>query len=64
MLLSDSINPKSRLQWQVKDVRVEYNLINDLSFNLCVVPQSLVMRWLHILEWREVIRGKVLREKN
>jgi len=23
---------------------VEYNLINDLGFNLCVVPWSLVMR--------------------
>ena len=26
------------------DIRVEYNLINDLGFNLYVVSQSLVMR--------------------
>jgi len=26
------------------DVRVEYNLINDLGFNLCVMPWSLVVR--------------------
>jgi len=64
MLLSDSINPKRRLWQQVKDIRVEYNLMNDLGFNLCVVPQSLVMRWSPILEWREVVRGKVLREEN
>jgi len=27
-----------------KDVGAEYNLINDLGFNLCVMPQSLVVR--------------------
>ena len=64
MLLSDSINPKSRLWQQVKDVRAEYDLMNDLGFNLCVVPWSPVMRWLRILEWKEVIRGEVLREEN
>jgi len=36
--------------------------MNDLGFNLCVAPRSLVVRWSCILEWREVIRGEVLRE--
>jgi len=48
----------------VKDVGVEYDLINNLGFNLCVVPWSPVMRWLHISEWREVVREEVLREVN
>jgi len=48
----------------VKDVRAEYNLMNNLGFNLCVVPWSPVVRWSHILEWREVIRGEALREVN
>jgi len=26
------------------DIRVEYNLINDLGFNLCTMPWSLVVR--------------------
>jgi len=64
ILLSDSINPKRRLWQQVKDVGVEYDLMNDLGFNLCVAPQSPVMRWSCILEWREVIKGEVLREVN
>jgi len=48
----------------VKDVGAEYNLINNLGFNLCVAPWSLVVRWLHISEWREVVKGEVLREVN
>jgi len=48
----------------VKDIGAEYNLMNDLGFNLCVVPQSLVVRWSPISEWREVVRGEVLREEN
>jgi len=50
ILLSDSVNSKRKIWQKVKDIRAEYNLINDLSFNLCVVLQSLVMRWSHILE--------------
>jgi len=46
----------------VKDIGAEYNLMNDLGFNLCVVPRSPVVRWSCILEWREVMRGEVLRE--
>jgi len=29
--------------------------MNNLGFNLCVTPRSPVMRWSHILEWREVV---------
>jgi len=46
------------------DIRVEYDLVNNLGFNLCVVPQSLVVRWSRILEWREVVREEVLKEVN
>jgi len=46
------------------NIRVEYNLVNDLGFNLCITPQSLVMRWSHISEWREVVREEVLKEVN
>jgi len=46
----------------VKDVGVEYDLMNDLGFNLCVVSQSPVVRWSCISEWRKVIRREVLRE--
>jgi len=34
---------KRRLQQKGKDVRVEYDLINDLGFNLCVALWSLVV---------------------
>jgi len=50
ILLSNSINSKGRLQQKVKDVGAEYDLMNDLGFNLCVVPQSPVMRWSCISE--------------
>jgi len=33
-----------RLRWQDKDVRAESDLLNDLGFNLCIAPQSLVVR--------------------
>jgi len=64
ILLSDSINSKGRLWQKVKDIGAEYNLMNDLGFNLCVASWSPVVRWLCILEWREVIREKVLKELN
>jgi len=44
ILLSDSVNSKRRIWQKVKDIRAKYNLMNDLGFNLCVVPQSLVVR--------------------
>jgi len=46
------------------DVRVKYDLVNDLGFNLCVASQSPVMRWSCISERREVIREEVLKEVN
>jgi len=40
-----------RRLWRTdKDIRAENDLLNDLGFNLCVAPQSPVMRWLHISE--------------
>jgi len=36
--------PKRRLWQKEKNVEAKYNLINDLGFNLCIAPQSLVMR--------------------
>jgi len=38
-------------------------LMNDLGFNLCVVPWSLVMKWLCISVLREVIRKRSLGSK-
>jgi len=35
---------KRKLWWKEKNVGVEYDLMNDLGFNLCIVPWSLVMR--------------------
>jgi len=35
---------EGRLRWRGKDIRVENDLLNDLGFNLCVAPQSLVVR--------------------
>ena len=46
------------------DVRVKYDLVNDLGFNLCVASQSPVMRWSCISERREVVREEVLKEVN
>jgi len=50
ILLSNSINSKGRLWQKVKDIGAEYDLINNLGFNLYVAPQSLVVRWSCILE--------------
>jgi len=33
-----------RLRRQDKDIRAESDLLNDLGFNLCVAPWSLVVR--------------------
>jgi len=42
---------------------MEYDLINDLSFNLCIAPQSLVIKWSCISELRKVIRKRSLGSK-
>jgi len=54
--------PKRRLWWKEKDVGVEYDLMNNLGFNLCVAPQSLVMRLVAYFRVEEVIRTEILRK--
>jgi len=55
--------PERRL-WQTgKDVRVENNLLNDLGFNLCVAPQSPVVRLVMYFGVREVVKTEVLSGK-
>ena len=56
--------PQEKTPVEKNDIRVEYNLMNNLGFNLCVAPQSLVVRWSYISEWREVVKEEVLREVN
>ena len=52
--------PERRLWRTVKDVGVENNLLNDLGFNLCVAPQSLVVRLVAYFRVVEVIKTEVL----
>jgi len=52
--------PERRL-WQIgKDVGAENNLLNDLGFNLCVAPQSPVVRLATYFRVMEVIKTEVL----
>jgi len=50
-----------RLRRRGKDVGVENDLLNDLGFNLCVVPWSLVVRLVAYFGVVEVIKTEVLR---
>jgi len=52
--------PERRLRQTVKDVRAENDLLNDLGFNLCVVPRSPVVRLVTYFGVVEVIETKVL----
>ena len=52
--------PERRLQWTVKDIRVENDLLNDLGFNLCVAPQSLVVRLVAYFRVVKAVKIKVL----
>jgi len=52
--------PERRLWWTVKDVGAENDLLNDLGFNLCVVPWSPVMRLVAYFGVVEVIKTEVL----
>jgi len=52
---------KRRLWWTVKDVRAENDLVNDLGFNLYVVPRSLVVRLVAYFGVKEVVKTEVLR---
>ena len=52
--------PERRLRQTDKDIGAENDLLNDLGFNLCVVPQSLVMRLVTYFRVREVVKTEVL----
>ena len=52
--------PERRLRRTVKDIRAENDLLNDLGFNLCVAPQSLVVRLVAYFRVVEVIKTEVL----
>jgi len=49
-----------RLRWTVKDVGAENDLLNDLGFNLCVAPQSLVVRLVAYFGVVKVVETEVL----
>ena len=53
-----------RLQWRVKDVGAESDLLNDLGFNLCVAPWSPVVRLVAYFGVREVAKTEVLRSRS
>jgi len=52
--------PERRLWQAVKDVGAENDLLNDLGFNLCVVPWSPVVRLVAYFGVVEVIKTEVL----
>ena len=52
--------PERRLWWTGKDIGAENDLLNDLGFNLCVAPRSLVMRLVMYFRVVEVIKTEVL----
>ena len=55
--------PERRL-WQTgKDIRAENNLLNNLGFNLCVAPRSLVVRLVIYFRVKEVVKTEVLSEQ-
>ena len=51
---------KRRLRQTVEDVGAENDLLNDLGFNLCVVPRSPVVRLVAYFGVVEVIETEVL----
>jgi len=51
---------EKRLRRTVKDVEAENDLLNDLGFNLCVAPQSLVVRLVAYFGVVEVVETEVL----
>jgi len=51
---------KRRLWRTVKDVGAENDLLNDLGFNLCIAPRSLVMRLVAHFRVVEVVETEVL----
>jgi len=55
--------PERRLQQTIKDVGAKNDLLNNLGFNLCVVPQFPVMRLVVYFKVVEVIKTEVLSEQ-
>jgi len=55
--------PERRFWRTVKEVGAENNLLNDLGFNLCVVPWSPVVRLVAYFRVVEVVKTKVLSEQ-
>jgi len=51
---------KRRLRRTVKDVGAENDLLNDLGFNLCIAPQSPVVRLVAYFGVVEVVEAEVL----
>jgi len=54
------VKPERRLWQMSKDIGAENDLLNDLGFNLCVVPRSPVMRLVTYFGVREVVKTEVL----
>ena len=52
--------PERRLRRTVKDVGAENDLLNDLGFNLCVAPQSPVVRLVAYFGVVKVVKTEVL----
>jgi len=52
--------PERRLWRTVKDIGAENDLLNDLGFNLCVVPWSPVVRLVVYFRVVEVVKTEVL----
>jgi len=52
--------PERRLWWTIKDVRAKNDLLNDLGFNLCVMPRSPVVRLVVYFRVIEVVETEVL----
>jgi len=52
--------PERRLRQTVKDIGAENDLLNDLGFNLCVAPQSPVVRLVTYFGVVEVVKTEVL----
>jgi len=52
-----------RLRQWGKNVGAESDLLNDLGFNLCVAPRSLVVRLVVYFGMREVAKIEVLRSR-
>jgi len=54
------VKPERKLQQIVKDVGAENDLLNDLGFNLCVAPWSLVVRLVAYFGVAKVVETEVL----